>query len=185
MFYVIFVLLKKCRQEFEDFIKNENYWSGVMTSARIQRFCKKYDINIGCFDGKKLNPGNITQRNSSLIIYNDHFCLVRKSFGISFNQAIEEVKLKYKVFDNVLSDKHVKSFAKYEYNREIETYKKDRAVPSCSCYYKLSKVSDKYHRDITEKIYQKSSYDCVVSKGSGCSNEMLDHVLWFKGAAKK
>ena len=169
-----------------------------MTSARMQRFCKKYDINIACFDGKRINPGKITQRNSSLIIYNNHFCLVRKSFGISSNQAIEELKLKFKVFDNVLSDKHIKSFVEYEYNPEkvqspltekivydLETYKKDRAVPSCSCYYKLSKVSDKYHRDITEKVYQKILYDCVVFKVNGCSKEMLDHFLWFKGEAKK
>ena len=37
---------------------------------------------------------------------------------------------------------------------DLETYNKDRAVPFCSCIYKLSKVSGKYYRDITEKEYQ-------------------------------
>ena len=32
-----------------------------MTSARIQRLCRKYDINIGCFDGQEINPGNVSQ----------------------------------------------------------------------------------------------------------------------------
>ena len=49
-----------------------------MTSARIQPFCKKYDINIRCFDGNKINPRNITQRNVSLHIHNNHFCLICK-----------------------------------------------------------------------------------------------------------
>ena len=37
-----------------------------MTSARIQPFCRKYDINIGLFDGKRLNPKNIIEKNTSL-----------------------------------------------------------------------------------------------------------------------
>ena len=31
-----------------------------MTSAGIQPFCKKNDINIDCFDGTRINPRNIT-----------------------------------------------------------------------------------------------------------------------------
>ena len=82
-----------------------------MTSARIQPFCGKYDNNIGCFDGTRIKPGNITQRNTSLFIHNNHFCLIGKSNGISFNQAIEnELELNFKVVDDVISDKHVESF---------------------------------------------------------------------------
>ena len=51
--------------------------------------------------------------------------------------------------------------------------------------YKLSKVSGKYHRDISEQEYQKCPNDCVVFKGTGCINEMLDFVLSFKGEPKK
>ena len=88
-----------------------------MTSARIQPFCRKYIINIGCFDGSRIIPRNLTQRITSLFIYNNLFCLIWKSDGISFNQVIEnELKPKFKVVDTVVSDKHVKSFIKYEYN---------------------------------------------------------------------
>ena len=69
-----------------------------MTSARIQPFCIKYNINIGCFDGTRKNPRNLTQRNTSLIIYKNHFCLNWKSDGSSFNQVIEnELKPNFKV----------------------------------------------------------------------------------------
>ena len=121
------------------------------------------------------------------------------SNNISFNQVIEdELKPNFKVADNVVSDKHVKSFIKYEYNPKIvqspltntvlydsEIFDETRAVPYCSCTHKLSKISGKYHRDISEQYYQKCLNDCVVFKGADCIKEMLDHILSFKGEAKK
>ena len=101
---------------FLTFIRSEQRRSSVMTSARIQPFFEKYNIDIGCFDGTRINPRNFTQRNTSLFIYNKHFCLIWKSDGISFEKAITELKDNFKVVDIVISDKHVKSFIKYEYN---------------------------------------------------------------------
>ena len=185
-------------EEFLTFIRSEQRRSHVMTSARIQPFCRKYNINIGCFDGTRINPRNLTQRNASLFLYIIHFCLIGKSNGISFDKAIKELKDNFKVVDNVISDKHVKGFIKYEYNPkkvkspltnivvyDLETFNKIRAVPYCSCIYKLSIISGKYHQDISEQEYQKCLNDCVVFKGTDCINEMLDHVLSFKGEAKK
>ena len=190
---------KHYTEDFLTFIRSEERRSNVMTSARIQPFCRKYNINIGCFDGTRINPRNLTQRDTSLFIYNNHFCLIWKSNGISFIQVKEnELKPNFKVVDNVISDKHVKSFIKYEYNPkkvkspltnivvyDLETFNKKRAVPYCSCIYKLSKISGKYHRDISEQEYQKCLNDCYVFKGTDCINEMLDHVLSFKGEPKK
>ena len=189
---------KDYTEEFLTFIRTEQRRSSVMTSDRIQPFYKKYNINIGCFDGTRINPRNLIQRDISFFIYNNHFCLIWKSNGISFNQAISELKDNFKVVDNVVSDKHVKSFIKYEYNPkkvkspltnivvyDLETFNKIRAVPYCSCIYKLSKIVGKYHRDISEQEYQKCLNDCVVFKGTGCINEMLDHVLSFKGEPEK
>ena len=168
---------KDYTEDFSTFIRSEQRRSNVMTSARLQPFCKNYNINIGCFDGTRINPRNLTQRNTSLFIYNNHFCLIWKSDGISFEKAITELKDNFKVVGNVVSDKHVKSFIKYEYNPkkvkspltnivvyDLETFNKIRAVPYCSCIYKLSKISGKYHRDISEQENQKCLNDCVVFK---------------------
>ena len=190
---------KDYTNEFLTFIRSEQRRSNVMTSARVGSFCRKYNINIGCFDGIRINPRNITQRDTALKIDNNHFCLIWKSNDISFNQVMEnELKPNFKIVDNVISDKHVKSFIKYEYNPkkvkspltnvvvyDLETFNKDRAVPYSSCIYKLSKIAGKYHRDISEQEYQKCLNDCVVFKGTDCINEMLDHVLSFKGEPKK
>ena len=90
---------KDYTEDFLTFIRTEQRRSSVMTSARIQPFCKKYNINIGCFDGTRINPRNLIQRDISLFIYNNHFCLIWKSNGISFNQAIRELK------DNFITSK--------------------------------------------------------------------------------
>ena len=104
------------KEEFWEFIRNEKYRSGVLTSARIQPFCRKYIINIGCFNGKEITPRNITDRNKALFIHNITFCLIWKSQVISFNQATkEELKPNIKVVDNGITDKHVTTFIKYEY----------------------------------------------------------------------
>ena len=34
-------------------------------------------------------------------MYKNHFCLICESEGVSFNKAIEELKLNFKVVDNV------------------------------------------------------------------------------------
>ena len=84
-----YFIKKDYTEEFLSFIRSEQRKSNVMTSARIQLFCRKYNINIGCFDGTTINPRNLTQRNTSLFMYNNQFCLIWKSDGISFNQLIE------------------------------------------------------------------------------------------------
>ena len=193
-----YVTKKDYTEEFLTFIRTEQRRSNVMTSAGNQPFCRKHNINIGCFDGTRLNPRNLTQRDISFFKHKNHFCLIWKSEGISFDKAIKELKDNFKVVDNVISDKHVKRFLKYEYNPkkvkspltnlvgyDLETFNKIRAVPYYSCIYKLRKVSGKYHRDISEEKYQRCLNDCVVFKGTNCNNEMLHHVLSFEGEPKK
>ena len=190
---------KDYTQEFLTFIRTEQRRSNVMTAARVQPFCRKHNINIGCYDGFRVCPRNITQRNTALKIHNNHFCLIWKSDNISFNQVIEnELKPNFKVVDNVVSDKHVKSFIKYEYKPkkvqsqltnvvvyDIETFSTIKCVPYANCIYRLSKISGKYYRDISEKEYQKCLNDCIVFKGLDNINKMLDYVLQFKGEAKR
>ena len=108
--------IKIYTDEFLTFIRSEQRCSNVLTSDRIQPFYRKYNINIGCFDGTKKNPRNITQRNTALKIHENHFCLIWKSDGINFYKAIKKLKNNFKVVDKVVSDKDVKSFIKYEYN---------------------------------------------------------------------
>ena len=169
-----------------------------MTSAGIQQFCRRYNINIGCFDGTRINTRNITERNTTLRIHKNHFCLIWKSDSISFIQVKKELIQNFKVADKFISDKHGKCFIIYEYKPkklqppltkivvyDLETFYKTKAVPYCSCIDKLRKISGKYNRESTENEYHKGLNVCVVFKRSDSNNYMLDHVLSFKGEPKK
>ena len=153
---------KDYTEEFLTFIRTEQRRSNVMTAARIQPFCRNHNIVIGCYDGFRVCPRNIAQRNIALKIHNNHFCLIWKSNGVSFEKAIKELKDNFRVVDNVISDKHVKSFIKYEYKPkkvqsqltnvvvyDIETFSTIKCIPYANCIYRLSKISGKYYRDIS------------------------------------
>ena len=62
---------KDYTEEFLTFIRTEQRRSNVMTSARVQPFSRKHNINIGCYDGFRVCPRNITQRNIALKIHNN------------------------------------------------------------------------------------------------------------------
>ena len=130
------------KKEFLTLCRTEQRRSNVMTSARIQSFCKKHNNNIGCFDGFRVCPRKITEKNTALFMYKNLFHLNWKCQGVSFNKATEELKIDFKIVDNVISDKHVKTFVKYEYKpkkfqsqlinmivHDMETFNTDRVVP--------------------------------------------------------
>ena len=66
-----------------------------------------------------------------------------------------------------------------------ETFNTDRAVPYASFIHRLSEISGKYNRDITQREYEKCRKDCIVFKGTNSIIEMLDCVLQFKGQANR
>ena len=109
------VIFLQVTQEILAFIRTEQRRSNVRTSAGIQPFSRTHNINIGRYDRFRVCPRNNSERNTALKIHNDHFCLIWKSNGISFDEAIKESKDNFKVVDKVISDKHVESSVEYEY----------------------------------------------------------------------
>ena len=71
--------------------------SNIITKARIQPFCIPNNINLGYFDGARVFPRSVTERDNALFLYNNHFCVIRKSEVVSFNQAIKELKDNFKI----------------------------------------------------------------------------------------
>ena len=67
----------------------------------------------------------------------------------------------------------------------MEAFNTDRVLPYAFGLYKLSKVSGKYYRDITQRELEKCRNDCIVFKGTDCNNNLLDHLLEFNGEVKK
>ena len=77
-------------EEYLTFIRTEQRRSNVMMSARLQPCCRKCNINIGCFDGTRVNPRNIIQKDTALKIHNNHLFFIWKSNRTSFNRVIED-----------------------------------------------------------------------------------------------
>ena len=190
---------KNYMNEFSTFVRIEQRRSNVMTSAGSQPFCGNYIINNGYYNGFRVCPRNITQRNRDLPTINNNFSLTLKSNGSSFNKAIEdELKPNFKVVDTVKSDKRVESLIKYEYKpkkvqsqltnmvvHDIETFDTIKCVPYSTCIYRLNKISGEHDGDITEREQGKCRKDCIVFKRFDIINEMFDYVLQFKRKAKR
>ena len=84
-----------------------------MTKVRIQPFHKANNISIGYFDGEKVFPGSVTDRKNALFLYKNHFCLIWKSDGVSFNQAFKELKDIFGIVDNFITEENVKYHFEY------------------------------------------------------------------------
>ena len=186
------------KQQYLDFIRNEKRRSNIMTKARIQPFARANNISIGYFDGERVFPRSVTNRGSALFLYNNHFCLIWKSQGVSFNQAIQELKNNFKMVDNYVTEENVKSFFEYKYITkkieshltnfiiyDLETYNTDRARAYAFCFYRLSKLTGRYNRDLTKDEIEKCRKDTIAFDGDNCVEKALDFCLKLKGEEYK
>ena len=98
------------KQQYLEFIRNEKRRTNIMTMARIQPCLKKLGFDLGYLNGERVFPRSVTNRDSALYLYNNHFCLIWKSEGVSFNQAFQELKDNFKIVDNYITRKCYFSF---------------------------------------------------------------------------
>ena len=158
-----------------------------MTIARIQPFCRANNFNLGYYNNDRVFPRTVTNRDSALYLYNNQFCLIWKSHGVSFNQAINEIKDNFKKVDNYITEENVNSHFKYEIIPkkleshltnsivyDLETHNTDRARPYNTTFYRLSKIAGRYERDPTPEVLKKSINDTIVFSGDDCFNNALD-----------
>ena len=68
-----------------EFNKSEKRRSNVMTKARNQPLCRARNINLGYWDGTRVFPRSVTDKDNALVLYNNYFCLIWKSECVSFN----------------------------------------------------------------------------------------------------
>ena len=123
---VNFLTGKDYKEQYLDFFRSGQRRSNIMTRARIQPFCKANNINLCYYDGERVFPRSVTERNNALSLFNNHFCLIWKSQGVSFNRAIKELKNNFKNFkivNNNITEENVKSHFKSEFiPKKIESH---------------------------------------------------------------
>ena len=169
-----------------------------MTKARIQPFCRAISINLGYYDGERVFPRSVADRNNALFFYTNHFCLIWTAQNVCFNQAIQKLKNNFKIVDNYITEENVKSYFKYEYipkkiqshltnfsTYDLETHNTDRARPHVFCFYRLSKLAGKYNRDLTCDEIDKFKKDTIAFDGNNCFEKASDFCLKWKGEEYK
>ena len=132
-----------------------------MIKARNQPFCGANIINQGYFDGTRVFPRSVTDRDNALFSYKIHFCLLWKSEKVSFNQAIKKLKDSFKIVDFFITEENVNSHFNYEFmpNKielhltnfilyDLETHNTDKVRPCNMSFYRLSKLAGRYKRNL-------------------------------------
>ena len=102
------------KQQYLDFIRNEKRRSNIMTTARLQPFCRANNNNLGYYNEDRVFPRTVTNRDSALYLNNNDFGLIWKTQNVSFNQAIRELKENFKTVDNYRTEENVNSDFKYD-----------------------------------------------------------------------
>ena len=169
-----------------------------MTKARIQPFCRENNINLGYYNNDRVFPRTVTNRESALFLFNNHFCVKWKSENVSFKQAIRELEENFKIVDNYITEENVNSHFKYEFTPkkieshltnfivyDLETRNEDSARPYCISFYRLSKIAGRYERDPTKEELEKSKKDTIAFMGDDCINNASDYLLKLKGEERK
>ena len=107
---IIFLTGKDYKEENPEFISIEKRLSNYMTIVRIQQRLRKLGIDFGSFKGKEICPRTKTKRNIGLYLYDNHFCLIWKSEGVSFKNVVKnEIKDNLKLVDNYITEEIVNS----------------------------------------------------------------------------
>ena len=83
--------------------------------ARIEPFCVANNISLGYFDGIRVFPRIITERNKALYLYNNHVYLIWRSEVVSFNKTFEELERSFKIVVNFITEENVNSHFKHEF----------------------------------------------------------------------
>ena len=61
------------KQEYLDFIRNEKRRCNIMTMARIQPCLRKLGIDLGYYNGERVFPRTVTNRDTAFLLYSNHF----------------------------------------------------------------------------------------------------------------
>ena len=108
---------EKNSNEYEEFILDSDRSKDIMTSAKVQPFCRKYNINLGVYKNKQRSilPKTITERRSCLLTHNNHFWVIWKTNQSAFSDAIEEIEINFRYEETQINDIIIKKVIEYKF----------------------------------------------------------------------
>ena len=155
-----------------------------MTQARIQPFCKEYEINLGVYNLKQRinSPRSLTERSKCLFIHDNHFCVIQKKNQSTFPDASKELEDFFKHGSNEVYDVFLKQVIEYKFPTsyekdcmfavfafDLETCNVENQL-YCEAYaagfYHLNSLYECFKGDLTKKRvrYRKTTCSCIRSQ---------------------
>ena len=112
-----FIYKKDFSEQYREFIQDSRGNKNIMTSARIQPFCKIHKINLGNYNinQQEILPRSVTERRLCLYIHENHFCVIWKTNKSTFTDAIKKLKDNFKHETNQISDNILKQVQEYKF----------------------------------------------------------------------
>ena len=106
---------KDFSQQYRGYIQDSYRCKNLLTKAKIQPFCEKYNISLGVYnvENTKILPATFTERRLCLFPHNNHFCVFWKENRSSFPNAIIELEKNFKHKDNQITDDILKKVIEY------------------------------------------------------------------------
>ena len=176
-----------------------------MTSAKIQPFCEKHNINLGVYNPKQqeILPRSVTERRICLFIHKKQFCVIWKLEKTKFTDAIKELEKNSEHQPNYINDNILLQiveckfpiskekdclFAVFSFDLEIVNvpYQDFCETYAAACYH-LDRLKECYNGDLTEEeIVNERQHVHIFDRAN--SNPVLDMIKYittnYKGEPK-
>ena len=191
-----FIYKKDFSQEYREFIRESQRNKNIMTSAKIQPFCKKHDINLGIYDlkQKRILPLSVTERRICLYVHENHFCVIWKTEKTTFISAIKELEDNFEYEPNHITDNILKQVQEYKFpisnekdclfavlSFDLETvnvpYQEFCEAYGAGCYH-LDRFKECYNGDLAkEELEIERQYVHIFDREN--NNPVLDMIKYI------
>ena len=103
--------------EYKEFISDSERCKNIMTSAKIQPFCRKCNINLGVYNKKQRSflPKSVAERRICLLIHNNHFCVIWKTNQSTFPDAIAQIENNFRYEETQINDNILQQVIEYKF----------------------------------------------------------------------
>ena len=200
-----FIYKKDYSNEYHEFVIDSKRNKNIMTSAKIQPFCKKHNFNLSIYNinQQEILPRSVTERKICLFIHENHFCVIWKTVNTTFTDAIKELKDNFKYEPNQISDNILKQVQEYKFpisndknclfavfSFDLETvnveYQEYCEAYAAGCYH-LDRLKECYNGDLFEDDLENERKHVHIFDREN-NNPVLDMVNYiitnYKGKSK-
>ena len=112
-----FIYKRDFSKEYKEFIIDSGSFKNIITSEKIQPFCRKYNINLGSSNQKQqpILPKTVNERRICLLIHNNLFCVIWKNNQSTFPDAKEEKENIFKYEETQIDDNILQQVIEYKF----------------------------------------------------------------------